>query len=195
MDFTGIFPAEFCMGNPFTVVSTLICSREFAGIINLILLIVIMFGSYQLEHIAGQSEFIIMETYENVPMTPDEVTQIHDGTFQGSYSTGVDENGIVCYYKDILAEEARQPNPNYIAEPFRSILAHIDNTLPYGQINLYVSCLTDYMYTDDIDSADIPDTCWKDDYSVIRSYPLYSLALIAILSGIGWLVFRKKDLK
>lgn len=191
----GFFLLNFAWAIIFTVVSTLICSREIAGILNLILVIGIMFAAYQLEFLANQPKYIRTESYITVPMTAAEVQQLHDGTFVGSHSSDVNEDGVVTHYKDILSEEANYPNPNYLPKPLQAIFEQIDHTLPHGQINLYVSCLTDCIYADDLYSAILPASYWKDNYSIIRFYPLYSLALITILSVIGWLGFRKKDLK
>lgn len=181
----GFFLLNIAWAVMFTVVSTLICSWEIAGILNFILIIAIMFGSYQLEFMIGQSDFIEREECINVPMTPEEVKQVQDGTFEGSYSWDDDENGVITYYKMVVTDQSTYPNPHYVPEPFKTILQSIDSMLPHGQINEYVSCLTDYMY------RDTPE----DIYPRIKVFPLYSLFLITILSGTGLLLFRKKILK
>lgn len=181
----GFFLLNIAWTVMFTFVSMLISSGEIAGILNFILIIAIMFGAYQLESMIGQPEYIEMEECIDVPMTPEEVKQVQNKTFEGSYFYNADENGIVTYYKTVVADQSMYPNPHYVQEPFRTILQGIDSMLPYGQINEYVSCLTDYMY------RDAPEVI----YPRLKVFPLYSLFLIVILSGTGLLLFRKKDLK
>ena len=118
-------------------------------------------------------------------MSPEEVEQVMNGTYPGSYGGGVDENGVVTFYKIVQSEEGKEPNPRYIKEPMNSILQGVDATLPSGQINEYVACLTDNAY--DYETAS--------DYPRIKTFPLYSLLLIAVLSGAGTLLFRKKELR
>lgn len=170
----------------FTFVSMLISSWEIAGILNFILMIAVMFASYQLEFRIGQPEFIENEECVNVPMTPEEVRQVQEETFEGSYSWDEDENGVITYYKSVVTKQSSTPNPYYVPEPFKTVLQSVDSMLPHGQINEYVSCLADYMYRYDVPA---------DSYPRIKVFPLYSLFLIAALSGIGLFLFRKKDLK
>lgn len=181
----GFFMLNISWTVMFIFVSSLITSKEMSAVVNLILIIVIMFGAYQLENLIGQPEFIGTAETAEVPMTAEEVKQIQDGTFEGSYSYHTNKNGVITYYKLIELSNAKEPNPKYLSEPYRTVLQSIDNTLPYGQINLYVSCLTDYAY-DNLPTAE---------YAVIHLYPLYSLGLIAVLSGIGLLLFRKRNFK
>ena len=180
----GFFLLNFVWAILFTVVSTLITSREVASIINFVLIIVIMFAAYQAEHMIGQQQFLGSYTESTIPMTSKEVTQVLNNTFNGSY-TSTDEDGVMTYYKIVLTDEIQLPNPSYIKEPFRTILVNVENILPYGQINAYVSYLTGFMYNDT-----------SEEYvAAIKLYPLYSLFVLAILTASGLLVFRKKDLK
>lgn len=171
----------------FTFVSLLISSREIAAILNFILIIAIMFASYQLEFAIGQPEFILNEELSNQPMSEEEVKQIQNGTFAGSYATEIDDNGVVTYYKTVITEKSEQANPAFVREPFRSIMRGFDSLLPHGQINEYVYQLTVYAYTPDYDSVE--------DNRRIKAFPLYSLVLIAFLSVTGMLLFRKKEIR
>lgn len=171
----------------FTFVSLLISSREIAAILNFVLIIAIMFASYQLEFAIGQPEFILNEEMSNQPMSEEEVKQIQNGTFAGSYTTEIDDNGVVTYYKTVITEESKQANPAFVREPFRSIMRGIDSLLPHGQVNEYVYQLTVYAYEPDYDSVE--------DNRRIKAFPLYSLVLIAFLSVTGMLLFRKKEIR
>ena len=153
-----------------------------------------MFLSYQLEFIIGQPEFITNMEASQVLMTPEEVRQIQEGTYEGSYSYITDDNGQVTYYKDVVSNAEQTPNPKYLKSSLRNILTHLDSMLPHGQINEYVSCLTDSVYTD----WQVGDASEKepiDAYPRLKTFPLYSCLDILLLSGVGLILFRKKEIR
>ena len=177
----------------FTVVSMLISAKGLGGIINFVLIIAVMFLSYQLEFIIGQPEFITnMETSQEL-MTPEEVKQIQEGTYKGSYST-TSTNGQVTYYKYVFTDAEKTPNPKYIKQPFRGILTHLDSMLPHGQINEYVSRLTECTYLH-LQMGGIPENIRNDAYPRLKTFPLYSCLDILLLSGVGLILFRKKEIR
>jgi ABC-type transport system involved in multi-copper enzyme maturation permease subunit len=178
----GFFLLNIVWAVVFTFVSSLISSKGVGGMINLVLIIAVMFAAYRLESITGQPEFILMEEASEVSMSPEEVEQVLNDTYQGSYATNVDENGAVTYSKYVITGEEKQPNPRYVKDPMNRILRGIDAALPYGQVIEYVSCLTTYCYG------------VTEDYSRIKTFPLYSLLLIAVLSGAGTILFMKKEI-
>ena len=170
----------------FTIISILIPHKEIGSILNIALIIAVMFGSYQLESALGQPEFIGSYSCESVQMTPEEVSQIKDGTFVGSYSYSTDDNGVRTYYKEVEVSHDQVPNPHYVSGGLRTAIELIDNTLPHGQINQYVAYLQSCLYSDDpaiIETNDIP---W---------FHLYSLGFMVVLAGCGTLAFRKKEFK
>lgn len=169
----------------FTFVSSLISSREIGAIVNFILIIAIMFASYQLEFAIGQPEFLYTEESTAVPMNQEEVEQVRNNTFSGSYGVEDNEDGTVTYYKYVITDTAESPNPKYIKEPYNCILQGLDSMFPHGQVNEYVACLT--AHAQDYDAPEYD--------SRIRAFPLYSLSLICILSGTGMLLFKKKEVK
>lgn len=166
----------------FTVVGMLISSREIVALVNLALVFVIMISAYQIEHSLGQQQFMNSFTSEtSVQMNPVEVKQAVEGTFEGSYYTDRNEDGVVTYLKLVQSEEELL-NPKYIDGSFRTILQTIEYSLPYGQVNAYVSTLTSYMHPYGED--DVP----------FHLFPFYSLCMLALLIAIGFFAFRKKDL-
>jgi ABC-type transport system involved in multi-copper enzyme maturation permease subunit len=181
----GFFLLNLVWAVIFTFVSTLISVKGVSGVVNLVLIIAVMFGAYQLESITSQPEFTVSETYSEVPMNAEEIEQAIRGTYPGSYSTSIDGNGAVTYSKFVITEKEQLPNPRYIKEPINSILRGVDVALPSGQINEYVYCLSVYAYGASATDAD----------TLIETFPLYSLALMAGFTVIGLLIFRKKDLK
>ena len=170
----------------FTVISITIPRREIGSILNIVLIIVIVFGSYQIEQILGVPEFIGDYNYESVQATPEEVLQIKDGTFKVSYYWDMDENGTLTYYKIMGVQDKQNPNPLYVSGGLRTGLELINNTLPHGQINQYVSYLESCLYSDAPAKVETNDIPW---------FPLCSLGFMAILAGCGALAFRKKEFK
>ena len=170
----------------FTIISITIPHKEIGSILNIALIIVVMFGCYQLESILGQPKFIQEISVETIEMTPEEVSQVKAGTFEGSYAWDEDDNGVLTYYKTVESRGEKNPNPRYVSGGLRTAIEQIDNTLPHGQINQYVSYLQSCLYSDDpamIETNDIP---W---------FPLYSLGFMAVLAGCGASAFRKKEFK
>lgn len=180
----GFLVVNFVWAILFTVVSMLITSREIASIVNLALVITIMLGAYQIDHSLGQQQFMrSMSSESSVQMSPDEVKQVIEETYEGSYYSNGNENGQLTYFKIVESEEEFL-NPKYIDEPIRTILQKTEYLLPYGQVNAYVSTLTSYMYSYGEDVDVVP----------FHLFPLYSLCMLVLLIVSGFVVFRKKDL-
>ena len=74
---------------------------------------------------------------------------------------------------DVMHNMPSEPNPNYISGTKRTIYQFIDDAFPYSQLFF-------------IDITDIEK---------INIYPLYSIAIAALTTGCGVLVFRKKNLR
>ena len=190
----GFYMLNFVWATIFTLVSLLVSKREISAIINFALAIVVILAAYQIEAMLGQPETIQNNEYIGVEMTPEEVSQVKDGTFTGSYYFETDDDGIVTYYKEVMSDTSVEAieNPSYIDQPWRSVLSAIDSVLPQGQVDLYVEYLTDIEYIDDMGlGADFDDS----DYNIIYIYPFYSLMAAVVLSGVGLMFFRKKEFK
>ncbi len=178
----------------FTVIGMLISAKGVGSIMNLVLIIAVMLLAYQLESILRQPEFITTTEFSQVQMTPEEVKQIQEGTYEGNYSLSTDENGQVTYYKTVFSDAEQTPNPKYVKQPFRDILAHLDSMLPQGQINEYASCLTHCTYPDD-QADDTPENDPINAYPRLKTFPLYSCFDILLLSGVGLLFFHKQEIR
>ncbi len=185
---TGLVLLSVVWAVLFTVVSMLTSAKGVGGIINFVVIIAVMLLAYQLESILRQPEFINTTEHSMVQMTPEEVKQIQEGTYQGSYSDATDENGQVTYYKPVLTNTEQKPNPKYVKQPLRGILTHLDSMLPNGQMNEYVSCLYHHAV---VASEAEP----FDDYPRLKTFPLYSCLDILLLSGVGLILFRKKEIR
>lgn len=88
-----------------------------------------------------------------------------------------------------LIDTEEYDNPDYVDGAARVVLQTLDNALPYGQLDTYLSYMMSYSHSPN------PQAVAAGYESVLHSYPLYSLALIIALSGGGLLLFRKRDFK
>lgn len=178
----------------FTVVSMMISLKGLAGVINLALIIAIMFASYQVEFALGQPEYIYEEESTSVQMTPEEVKQVHDGTYDGSYYTTDDDEGNILYYKDIFGEETKIPNPQYVKEPLNTILENLDSMSPHGQVNEYATVLENCV-DENAMKDDTTGIALINEFPRVKTFPLYSCLDILLLFGIGLILFRRKNIK
>lgn len=184
----AFFLINYAWASIFVFVSMLISSREMGVLINLALVIGIMFASYQVEHLLGQPEFLTQENVINsVELSPEEISSIHKGTFYGNYWYEENPDGMITYYKDILNEE-KVPNPKALGPITKAIFTHIDYFMPYGQVNTYVSFLTSYLYSEDSNRI-------VQEYSSIKTFPIYSSIVIGAMTLLGRMFFRRKDIK
>lgn len=113
------------------------------------------------------------------------------GSTQIDFMLAQPENSTIEYmdgYGNVTGTE-EVANPNYVDGVERHILEICDNALPYGQLNTYLSYMMLYTYSTN------PEAVAVGYGSVLWAYPLYSVGLIVILSGVGLLVFRKRDFK
>lgn len=176
----------------FTLVSMLVDNRSLGAIINLVLVIVMMIASYQVEFQLCQPHNLEMEYVEPVHLTQEEISQIKDGTYHGGpYQTEILEDGEVVYFAE-KTTYSTEPNPRYVSNKLlRKFYEICDNALPHGQVNTYMSYLTSGIrFADRLEPA-------LDEEQIIKvsMMPAYSLSAIVIFSLAGYLLFRKKELK
>ena len=113
------------------------------------------------------------------------------GSTQISFMLAQPEVTTIEHYdaNENLIDTEEHENPAYIGGAARIILQTLDNALPYGQLDTYLSYMMIYSHSPN------PQAVAAGYQDVLYSYPLYSLSLIIILSGIGLVVFRKRDFK
>ena len=92
-----------------------------------------------------------------------------------------DDNGI------LVMEQKEEPR--YVDGVARSFLTHLNYTLPLGQSEPLIEAIAIWNY----------DDSWVDhDYSwlkIVKFLPFYSLSMTTFIGGIGYVIFRRRDLK
>ncbi len=102
-------------------------------------------------------------------------------------------------YEDWITDETGEDiavqtvaNKAYVGGAARAILTALQRTNPWGQIFIATDAIFtfEHGFIPDFDGADAPDN-----FAVFYYLPLYSLGLAAVSGAVGWLAFRRKDLK
>ena len=168
----------------FTLISSLISAKGVAGILNLVLIFALIVSAYELDHVVGQPAELPWELSEPVPLSQEELEQLKAGTLSKPFVQDFDENGEVSYYTYSVTE-GTIPNPNYLQEPWNGLLRGLHDALPSGPVQELMGCL----YRGD-------NHLWEEaEAPPLKSYPLYSLAWILLLSALGLVTFRKKEIR
>jgi len=80
-------------------------------------------------------------------------------------------------------------DPRYVDGAARTLLTHLSYTLPLGQSEPLLESIAIWNYSNA--EAD-HDFSWL---KIIKFLPLYSLGLTTIIGSIGYVIFRRRDLK
>lgn len=178
--------ANTCFAAILVTISCLIPHRAVVAIVNIPLVFGIAFASYGVQHIAEQEEYWTEYEYEYVEETDE----------YGTYMVGYPIEG-----SEYLVE-----NPNYIEGPLRTVCETLYDILPYGHIAEYITLTNDWFGYDyyekyypesgltwETSSNDL--TVSKDEMAEINRNLMWSVIVNLFICGIGYLCFRKKELK
>ncbi len=102
----------------------------------------------------------------------------------------MDENNQIVAVEEI-------PNRLYIKEPWRSICTHVDCANPFGQMSRSVSVLNSYAYHlgEGKDFGFEWDNEDEKRVEILHTLPAYAVGSTVLVTGVGYLLFRRKDLK
>lgn len=100
------------------------------------------------------------------------------------YAEHYDENDEL-----ILVE--KMESPLYIDGVARTLLTHLNYALPLGQAQPLVSSIGVWNYDGDAYVFNYE----REHLDKIKLFPLYSLAMIVLSGGVGYVIFRRRDLR
>ncbi|MBQ8848966.1 MAG: hypothetical protein IJ011_01375 [Clostridia bacterium] len=95
-----------------------------------------------------------------------------------------------AHYADGTIVENAQKNPNYVGGTQRAIYQFLYNANPMGQMIEYSEILSPY-FTPYSVKLETP----KEEMDFINSAPIYSVGTMIIVSGCGYILFRRKNIK
>ncbi len=171
----------------------LIPNRTVAAIINILLVFVMVFGSTAIQAKLTQPEFF--EEYDTVT------------------EQQVDANGKIHYFEHkVEGSERSRKDPAYVGGFKRTVFEAIDHLSPYGHISDYITFTYSWFgyefdntwvengvqYTqtwEDTANQIVANEISEDDYKNVTNNLLYSVILLSGVSVIGFIGFRKKELK
>lgn len=177
----------------FTMVAMLIPSRALSAIVSLAMVIILYFGCNMLENALHEPAMSEESWGGNlVELTEEQVQQVEDGTYPDSFETLHRNDGSVIYFTAEHHSEMK-PNPHYLDEPLRTVAQVLISAIPEGQVRTY----SDYLgggivHGWDPDFVPLLD---EEDAARVRTFPLYSIGTAAVFTALGWLLYRKKELK
>lgn len=176
----------------FTLIAMLIPNRALSAILNVGLVFVMVMGSYQIDHSLGYGETIMTETsFGYREATAEEVEQIEEGAFiDRSFDTLTLNDGSKIFFT-ADTEEVTEPNPFYVGEPVRTVLETLIGMIPHGQIVQYMPYLTQSIVHED-EHRPVVDA---EIVAEVRILPFYSIGEILLFTALGYLLYRKKELK
>ena len=179
--FSGLL-ATACFAAVFVTVSCLISQRAIIAIINILLVFGVVFLTYTLQDQLNKPEYRSEYDYKEVSYT--------------------DENGNVHMQMEPDWDSERLvENKDYVDSPLRNIYEVINNVLPYSHFQDADSVIWNWFGYNDLNSGG--DT-WENSANLevteeseqMLTYNLiYSAVVLLVISGVGYICFRKKDLK
>lgn len=176
---------NICLAVILTTVSCLISKRYIVAIVNIVLVFALFFASYGIQGTVEQEEYFTEWDYEEIVTTDGDNTYVSSVPIEGS--------------------ERQVKNPRYIDGPVRTIAETIYNILPYGHITEYCYITYDWFGYEYYDLFPEENLTWeKSDKDLTLSKEvvwdiyenlIWSVALNAAVCALGFICFRKKELR
>lgn len=179
--------AGVCLTAMLATLCCLITNRIASAIVNMLLVFAMFLGTSEVEHALLQPEYF--ESYSStLEQWTDEEGNVHSETHKIEES--IQKTG----------------NPAYIAEPLRTVYKIVYRISPYGHISEHIVFTYDwfgYDYRDPITEQSWENTAQQiatneiseEDYKNVATNILYCAVFSVAVYLIGYLVFRRKDLR
>lgn len=179
--------AGICLTAMLATLCCIITNRIASAIINILLVFAIFLGTNEIEHALLQPEY-----FESYSSTLEQWT---------------DEQGNIHYEEHKIEDSVQKTeNPAYIDEPLRTVYKVVCSVSPYGHISEHIVSTYDwfgYDYTDPLNKQSWENTAKEisaneiseEDYESATINILYCAIFLVTVHLIGYLIFRKKDLR
>lgn len=156
-------------------VALLISQKAINAVVCLLVVMATVFSAYALIDALGQPKMIRIVYDETDGVTTDFGT--------GAIEIGKDETdeGVTTVY---------EPNPRYIGGAARTIGEGVVYAIPYGAMLQYMDIINPCFASDEV-----PFALSAEESTQLGILPFVSLAVCLFVGGVGWLCFRKKELK
>lgn len=179
--------AGVCLTAMLATLCCLITNRIASAIVNMLLVFAMFLGTSEVEHALLQPEYF--ESYSStLEQWTDEEGNVHSETHK------------------IEESIQKTENPAYIAEPLRTVYTIVYRISPYGHISEHIVFTYDWFghdYRDPITEQPWENTAQQiatneiseEDYKNVATNILYCAVFSVAVYLIGYLAFRRKDLR
>ena len=171
-----------CFAAILVTLSCLIPKRAISIIVNIVVVFAIIFMAYGLQNVVQQEEYYTEYDFE--------------------YVTEIDENGNEFLVgQEVEGSERLVKNPKYVDGFARIVYQAVYDILPFGHINEYNYLTNDWF---GYDYYNVPEEgrVWHKDCTLtaeesasINVNLIYSVVVNSLIIAVGYVCFRKKDLK
>lgn len=180
--FVSCLLANACIAAIFVTVSCLIPQRAIVAIVNILLVFAMSFAGYSLQKQLNQPEFISEYDFKEVSYV-DSAGDVHV-EFEPDWDT-----------------ERLVENKRYVDSPLREIYGVVNNILPYSHVIDAESFTSNWFGYNDYFGG---ESTWENSANLdvpsennqeLNSNLIYSAIVFLFVSCIGYICFRRKDLK
>ncbi len=88
---------------------------------------------------------------------------------------------------ELISVEQRE-SPIYVDGVARKLLTHLNYAIPLGQSEPLLQCIGVWNYSDASNQS-------LSHLKVVKFFPLYSLGVMVLAGGVGYVIFRRRDLR
>jgi ABC-type transport system involved in multi-copper enzyme maturation permease subunit len=175
---------HICIAIILVTISCLVPKRVIIAIINIVFVLAMVCGSYVCQSVVNQEKYYLEYEYEETVVTDEFGTHLT--------SVPIDGSGY------------QVENPHYMDGPVRVVAETFYDILPYGHITEYIGLTTDWFGYEQYGNSHHNNLSWETSAKVtvpqyatkeIRTNLIYSVIVIVAVYCMGFISFRKRDLR